>query len=73
MSMVRLAEDIALGQSVARYTRWKGRNGGAWSAIATGTTIGYAKIDRFQPTMVRRLRLIVENSVARPHPVTLSL
>lgn len=72
VSMVRLAEDIARGQSVARYTL-EASNGGAWSEIASGTTIGHAKIDRFQPTMVRRLRLRIEDSVATPHRVSLTV
>lgn len=58
--------------SVARYTL-EASNGGAWREIAAGTTIGYAKIHRFQPMMVRRLTLLVDDAVATPHRVTLSV
>lgn len=72
VSMVRLAEDITRGQVVARYTL-HASNGGAWTPVARGTTIGYAKIDRVAPTMVRKLRLVVEDAVGSPSPVMLTL
>ena len=72
VSMVRLAEDIARGQSVARYTL-EASNGGAWSGLARGTTVGYARIDRFPAIAVRKLRLVVEGSVGTPSRVTLSV
>ena len=72
VSMIRLAEDIARGQSVARYTLLAS-NGGAWSELARGTTIGYAKIDRVVPTVLRKLRLVVEGGIDTPSPVTLTV
>jgi alpha-L-fucosidase len=72
VSVVRLAEDIARGQSVARYTL-HASNGGAWSELTRGTTIGYAKIDRVAPTMLRKLRLVVEGGSETPSPVTLAV
>ena len=67
---VRLEEDISAGQRVARYTV-SGLAGGASRVLTTGTTIGYARIDRFDPAPVRRLRVIVDESVAPPRPLTL--
>ena len=72
VSSVRLTEDIARGQSVARYTL-EASNGGAWSELARGTTIGYAKIDRFPPTSVRKLRVVVKDAVGRLSPLTLDV
>ena len=69
-SMVRLAENIANGQSVARYTLYSATNGD-WIVLSRGGTIGYAKVDRFAPTSMRRLRLVIEDAVAPPDPVTL--
>lgn len=63
VSMVRLEEDIASGQSVARYSV-HGFDGAAWRPLSTGTTIGYAKIDRFEPVTVSRVRVVVEAAVA---------
>src|SRR5438128_6336931 len=51
VGIARLEEDIEHGQVVARYTV-AGSDGGAWRAIARGQTIGYRKLDRFEPTPV---------------------
>jgi alpha-L-fucosidase len=71
VSAVRLAEDITKGQRVSRYTVY-GANGGLWSVVSKGTTIGYAKIDRFQPTMLRRLKLMIEDALDTPEPVSVT-
>jgi alpha-L-fucosidase len=66
-----LAEDIAGGQRVARYTL-SGSDGADWRVLSRGETIGYRKLDRIPPSRVRRLRLVVE-TVAPPLPVQLAL
>lgn len=71
-SIVRLEEDIARGQAVARHAVY-GSNGGDWQVLTRGTTIGYARLDRFAPATVRRLRLVIEDAVAAPRPVTIRL
>ncbi len=72
VSMVRLAERIELGQVASRYTLY-GADDAGWRVLSHGTTIGYAKIDRVPPTRVRRLRLVIEDSVGAPLPVTLTV
>ena len=72
ISVARLAEDITHGQRVARYAL-AGTLGGEWSVLATGTTIGYTKLDQFSPTNVRRVRLVIVDAVATPEPVSLRL
>ena len=37
---------------------------GDWRVLSRGTTIGYAKLDRFTPTVVRRVKLVVEDTVS---------
>ena len=69
-SMVRLAENIVNGQSVSRYTLYSTITGD-WSVLSRGGTIGYAKVDRFAPTAMRRLRLMIEDAIAPPEPVTI--
>jgi len=59
----RLAEDIARGQAVARYSL-EGFSRGRWQPLARGTTIGYCKLDRFAPVEVDRLRVTVEDAVS---------
>jgi alpha-L-fucosidase len=72
VSAVRLAEDITKGQLVAKYTLY-GADAGLWSVVSKGTTIGYAKIDRFQPTRLRRLKLVIEDALDAPLPVSVTV
>ena len=67
-----LREDIRRGQRVARYLV-EGSDGGAWKPLAGGTTIGYRKLDQFEPVRVRRVRLRIEDAVDTPRPVRLGL
>jgi alpha-L-fucosidase len=57
---------------VARYVL-EGSDGGAWRVLSRGTTIGFRKLDRFEPVAVRRVRLRIEDAVAPPRPVGLRL
>jgi alpha-L-fucosidase len=61
-AVVRLEEDITQGQHVARYAVY-GAVEGAWQELSRGTTIGHRKLDRFSPTPVRRLRVVVEDAI----------
>jgi alpha-L-fucosidase len=69
IAAVRLAEPIARGQSVARY-RVLGRLDGPWRELASGATIGYARIDRFAAAEVRHVRVAIDEAVAPPDPLT---
>ncbi|MGH7678467.1 MAG: alpha-L-fucosidase [Gemmatimonadaceae bacterium] len=69
----RLGENIRSGQRVARYTLSAWESGDNWRTLATGTTIGYAKIDRFPPVTTRRVRLSLDETVDTPEPVRLAL
>jgi alpha-L-fucosidase len=73
--IARLAEDITRGQAVARYALYgsDAAGGADWRPLARGTTIGYARLDRLEPSPVRRLRLVIEDAAAPPEPVTLKL
>jgi alpha-L-fucosidase len=72
VSAVRLEEDITQGQCVARHTLL-GSDGGAWRVLSRGLTIGYARIERFEPTPLRRVRLTVDEAVEPPRPVRIQL
>jgi alpha-L-fucosidase len=67
-----LREDISRGQIVARYAL-QGLNGEDWQTLASGTTIGHRKLDRFEPVRVRHVRLRIEDAVESPRPVELRL
>ena len=62
VSISDLAEDIAKGQVVSRYTLEGETDAESkrWRLLARGTTIGYRKLDRFAPAKVRALRLSIE-------------
>ena len=73
VSIVRLAEDITRGQMVAHYRlEGAGPDGADWRHLAQGTTIGYAKLDRFEPVEVQRLRVTITGAVAPPLPLTIA-
>jgi len=74
VSVARLSENVARGQRVARYTlEGAEREDDAWRQISGGTTIGYAKLDRFPSVHLRRVRLTIEDAVATPEAVTIKL
>jgi alpha-L-fucosidase len=70
--IARFEENIEQGQAVARYT-FMGEADGQWRVLSRGTTIGYARLDRFAPTVVRRVRLVVEDAIAEPGPIRVRL
>ena len=53
-----LAEDIKTGQVVSGYRLEGGVTG--LQELAVGTTVGYRKLDRFEPVRVRRVRLTLD-------------
>jgi alpha-L-fucosidase len=63
ISAVRLEEDIARGQRVASYRLE------AEQPLSRGTTIGYAKIDRFPEVTTRQVRLMIETVDTPERPV----
>ena len=67
-----LRENIARGQFVSRY-ELEGFEDNAWVPLASGTTIGYRKLDRFEPRTITRARLRVEATLEKPNPVRIGL
>lgn len=67
IGIAALEESIERGQGIARY-RLEGSDGdrNEWKVLSRGETIGYRKLDRFAPASVRRVRLVVEDSIAPP-------
>jgi alpha-L-fucosidase len=70
IAIVRLEEDIRRGQRVSRYTV-SGFNGTGWQVLSKGTTVGYARLDRFEPVRLRRLRVSIDDAVESPQPLTI--
>jgi alpha-L-fucosidase len=68
IGVARLEEDITRGQSVARYTLY-GAVDRDWQVLSRGSTIGYAKLDRFEPVTVRRVRLAIEDAAGMPQGI----
>lgn len=67
-----LSEDIWQGQRVAGY-KLEGLVGGAWRELASGTTIGYRKLDRFAPVRLRAVRVSILDAVEPPLSVSVRL
>jgi alpha-L-fucosidase len=72
IACARLAEDIESGQRVAEYALL-GSDGIAWETLSRGTTIGYAKIDRFRAEAVTAVRLVVTDAIGEPLPIRLQV
>ena len=71
VKVVRLGEDVAKGQIVERFTI-SVEDGGNWRELAHGSTIGYARLLRVEPTNVRRMRVAIE-TIDSPRPITVAL
>jgi alpha-L-fucosidase len=63
IAAVRLEESIENGQSVARFSV-HGEESSGWRELARGTTVGYARIERFTPVAVSAIRVVVEEAIA---------
>jgi alpha-L-fucosidase len=72
IGIIRIEENIALGQTIANYVV-TGSDGGEWRELASGTTIGYARLHRFEPVAVRRVRVTIEEAAAPPEPVVIKM
>ncbi|MEP6591409.1 MAG: alpha-L-fucosidase [Gemmatimonadota bacterium] len=62
VGMAVLSEDIAQGQRIAGW-RLDGQDGDVWRPLAHGTTIGNKRIVDFPAAPVRRVRLVVTETV----------
>jgi alpha-L-fucosidase len=72
VAVARLEEDITRGQSVARYTLY-GAVDHDWRVLSHGSTIGYTKLDLFEPVTVRRVRLAIEDAAGVPQDIAVRL
>jgi alpha-L-fucosidase len=63
VAAVRLAEDITRGQHVAGFAI-HGETDDGPRELARGQTIGYARIERFAPVVVRTLQVTVQETIA---------
>jgi alpha-L-fucosidase len=71
--ILRLAEYIVRGQVVAAYRIDGAGDDGVWKQISQGTTIGHAKLHRIEAVSLRRIRVTIDDAVAQPEPITLSM
>jgi alpha-L-fucosidase len=61
-----IQEDIRMGELVLKY-EIEGLSNGQWIKLAEGSNIGHKRIDTFQPTLVKAVRLHILSSKAPPH------
>jgi len=70
IGVIRLEENITRGQRVARYTISGAFGTDELKPIASGTTIGYTKLERLSPPRrLSRIRLSIDDAVAEPEQV----
>jgi alpha-L-fucosidase len=72
IGIVRLEEAITRGQRVARYSV-HAANDAESRVISRGTTIGYTKLDRVESIRARHVRVEIEDAMAEPEPVAVTL
>lgn len=72
IALARLGEDITRGQVVAGYSLF-GSDEGLWRLLARGTTLGYARIARFEPAAVQRVRVVIDEAIAPPRTLAIRL
>ncbi len=72
-TIVRLEEQIEHGQAISRYAVQGSADGVAWRDLSKGTTVGYARLDRFAAASLRRVRVIIEDAIAAPRPIRIKV
>jgi alpha-L-fucosidase len=71
-NVLRLAENIELGQRVARYSLYVAEDT-AWRRVSRGTTIGYAKLDRLNIGPFRRAKVVIDEAVDTPVQISVKV
>lgn len=64
VSYIVMQEFIKLGQRVKSFSIEAQNNNGEWSQIYTGTTIGYKRIAKVDPTEATKIRININDSKA---------
>jgi alpha-L-fucosidase len=72
VSIADLREDVSEGQTISSYAI-EGEQNGAWRTLSEGTTIGFRKLDRFEPVEVVRVRVVIRDAVDVPRPLRVAL
>ena len=71
VSISELREEIENGQTISGYVVEGSMDRTTWHTLATGTTIGYCKLDRFAPVTVRHVRVRVTSAVGPVRPLAM--
>lgn len=61
-----IQEDISRGERVRQY-KIEAKVGGKWQSICDGKSIGYKRIEQFDPVNTKELRLVIINSIELPY------
>jgi alpha-L-fucosidase len=73
VSIARLEEPIERGQVVSSFELAAAAEGEDFAPLARGTTIGYARLERFTPRSVRRVRVTTVHLAATPAQLVIRL
>lgn len=64
-NVIEIKEPIRFGQRVSRH-RVEAWIDGGWVSIASGTTVGYDRMYRIDPTTTTKVRLVIEEARSNP-------
>lgn len=65
-NVVKIQEAVHMGQRVRKYHIDVKEQGGTWKTVATGTTIGYKKLDRITKVQSQFVRIVIDEARAEP-------
>lgn len=72
VNQVIIQEEIAKGERIRKY-KVEGLTSKGWKTLCEGRSVGHKRIQAFEPTVVSRVRLVVEKSVDVPQIRKLSI
>lgn len=65
-NVVKIQEAVHMGQRVRKYHIDVKEQGGTWKTVATGTTIGYKKLDQITKVQSQFVRIVIDEARAEP-------
>ena len=65
VNQVILQEEISKGERIRKY-KVEGLTSRGWKTLCEGESVGHKRIQTFEPTLVSKVRLVINESVATP-------
>ena len=65
VNQIILQEEISKGERIRKY-KVEGLTSRGWTTLCEGESVGHKRIQNFKPTVVSKVRLVVNESIATP-------